>query len=83
MPTGQELTRVEIVESVKEAINQDIVDKKVPTSIASFTALHLYVDANSYIDGLVEDMSDIQVWVSTVYAVTDEIDAWLKAGRPD
>lgn len=81
MPTNQGLTHDQVVSAVKKAIEADIIGGDVPTDIASYDDLHLYVDANDYTDTLVSYTGDIDDWFSRINAVTDEINQWLQSGR--
>ena len=72
-----------IVAVTKAEILVDIEDGTVPTTVATFSELHDYVDANMYADDLIcIAMLDGADYLSFINEVTDEVDAWLRAGRP-
>lgn len=63
----------EVIQAAKDAIQADIADGAVPSTVATFTDLHDYVDANAYLDPL--DVDDANT-------AADTLDQWLRAGRP-
>lgn len=52
---------------------------RVPSSVASFSELHDYVDANEY-GGLCEDWAMEGDYIAFGNAVQDAVDAWIRAG---
>jgi hypothetical protein len=80
LPTDEELAQC--VVDMKVEILADIADGTQPVSVADFSTLHDYVDANCYA-GLCDDDNVRSCWdVDTLIRVQEEVDAWLKAGRP-
>ncbi len=75
------------VAQVKAEIRADVASGVVPASVASFSELHDYVDANCY-GGLCDSdsphhaaaMPDGTVDAGFVNSVQDAVDAWLEAG---
>jgi hypothetical protein len=70
----------ETIERAKAEVTRDIDRGTVPDTVASFSELHDYVDANGYGGAFEQDFDNEQTdfW----NAVQDGVDAWLKAGRP-
>lgn len=75
------------VEASKTQIRLDIDNDVVPATVATFSELHDYVDANEY-GGLTEDWPWVGLsgWLQEEYMdaseeVQNRVDAWLKAGR--
>lgn len=70
---------------IAQAVNDDIVDRTIPTSVASFSELHDYVDANDYTMEVRPRLGseDYEAYTETVNALESEVDEWLKAGRPN
>lgn len=76
----------------KTEILADIEAGTVPATVASFSELHDYVDANGY-GGAFEDavicadddsnIVDVQANVDFWNEVQNAVDAWIKAGRTD
>ena len=62
-------------QTIKAQILDDIADGTVPVTVATFSELHDFVDANSYGDLLGLDNAEAN-------SVMDEVDAWLRGGRP-
>jgi hypothetical protein len=72
-----------IVAATKAEILVDIANGTVPATVSTFSELHDYVDANMYADELIcNRLMDGDEYLSFINAVTDEVDAWLRAGRP-
>jgi len=68
----------------KEEISDDVAAGIVPASVASFSELHDYVDANEY-GGLCDPdaFGGVETYgIEFAAAVQDALDAWIKAGRP-
>lgn len=77
-------TNAAIVALIKAQIRDDIADGLVPATVTRFADLHDHVDANTYGDPLViqrEQSGDD--WHDVANAVHADVDAWLRAGRPD
>jgi hypothetical protein len=77
------------VERSKAEILQDIGDGRVAEDVPNFSALHDYVDANTYgglCDGdwptYVADDGQEHLDIVMANEVQEQVDAWLKAGRP-
>jgi hypothetical protein len=85
-----------IVARMKLEIMLDIADARVPNNVASFAALHDYVDANEYggfcedecFDAMIEyfggrdQHEGLPVGMSgLITECQDEIDAWLREGE--
>lgn len=64
----------------KAEILADIATGRVPADVASFAALHDYVDANEY-GGLCEE--SIDPTFVPVNEIQNSLDAWLARGRQD
>ncbi|GAB3081162.1 hypothetical protein GCM10027053_52190 [Intrasporangium mesophilum] len=78
-------TQVFIDEAVRRAeqeILDDITAGIVPSTVATFSALHDHVDANEY-GGLTEDDAPERFGVEACNTVQDKVDEWLRAGRPN
>ncbi|WP_194838446.1 hypothetical protein [Nocardia sp. XZ_19_369] len=65
-------------------IRTDFTVGRLPETVASFTELHAYVDANDYAARSVERYSREtgRDWLDFVNEVTDIVDTWLRAGHP-
>lgn len=73
----------------KAEILGEIADGRVPATVATFSELHDYLDANE-LGGLCEDGTPISAIalpddgdMAFANAVQDAVHAWLEAGRPD
>jgi len=69
----------------KQEILADIASGRVPATVASFSELHDYVDANEYGGGAEdwsEEKSGTDEFCDFWNRVQNEVDAWIKAGRP-
>ena len=81
MKTPGQLRHDIAVAKVKLAIAKDIELGIVPAPASSFSELHNYVDANTY---LLEALPGLHVhgpWFGKANAVIAEISEWLKGGR--
>lgn len=71
------------LEIIRKAVNADIKNGVIPTTVKSFSELHDYVDANEYVilayDGKI---SFSQKWFKEANKLMDEVDLWLKNNRP-
>lgn len=88
------MTHAELAERMKTEILADVQNGIVPASVASFSELHDYVDANLYggtealLDGLDAAAPDTDEGHSTALMALcdlanpamDAVDAWIKAG---
>lgn len=83
MPTEFAAAIAEITAHTIAEITDDITDGTVPATIGSFRELHDYVDANQYADPYVTALQATRPWTDFINLVTDEVDTWLRAGRPD
>lgn len=81
------------VDVAKREINQDIKAGQVPSSVSGFQDLQDYVDANMYVndadreDRRIGPLGRSQGWKQDDYIAftndaIEEIDQWLKSGRP-
>jgi hypothetical protein len=78
-------TEKPVFERMKQEILEDIADGTVPATVASYSELHDYVDANGY-GGAFEDWSweDGKVPEEVVNfwnRLQEACDQWLKNGR--
>lgn len=71
-----------IVAQVKAEIGVDIALRVVPETIGCYAELHDYVDANNYADTIVTRLELTRPWSEFINDVTDQVDVWLRAGRP-
>lgn len=72
-----------IIERSKREILEDIEAGTVPSTVATFSELHDYVDANEY-GGLCEEDSIVGAyggWVDDANKIQNAVNAWLVAGR--
>jgi len=71
-------TLEQAIERSKREIKEDVARGTIPTTCASFSQLHDYVDANGYGGALDHDFDNEETdfW----NAVQDAIDAWIKTG---
>ena len=87
-------TIAETVAAVKREILDGIADGTFPSTVATYSELHDYVDANELggmcSDEFVErfgesDLADDEwpQWTAHVGQVQDIVDEWLRAGRPE
>ncbi len=72
----------ETIERAKREVLADIFTRRVPGTVASFSELHDYVDANEYGGGTEGDFDGSDEACTFWNAVQDAVDKWLKAGRP-
>lgn len=71
-----------VVERCKREILEDIRAGRHPQTVASFSELHDHVDANEY-GGATEGEFDGSDEACAFWnRVQNDVDAWLKAGRP-
>ena len=79
---------IKMSDRMKTEILADIAKGIVPSTVASFSELHDYVDANGYgglFDGpLPSEMEeeDGDIYDACTNRAQDIVNAWLKAGRP-
>ncbi len=66
------------VERAKREIVADVMADRVPVSVAGYSELHDYVDANGY-GGAFEDAADVED-VDFWNAMQDAVDTWIKQG---
>lgn len=74
-----------VVELAKREVLADIARGTVPEAVRSFADLHDYVDANGYGGAFESDIGDDGMSDEAVAfwdRVHDDVDQWLKAGRP-
>jgi len=72
-----------VVAAAKAEILADIANGTVPETVSSFSELHDYTDANMYADELIcNRLMEGDEYLTFNNAVTDEVDVWLRAGRP-
>lgn len=69
------------VAQVKREILADIAAGVVPAAVREFGELHEYTDANYY-GGLCDDTQRGHLGLEPWVAMQEEVDAWLRAGRP-
>lgn len=70
------------VEQVKRQILDDMRLGLIPESVQSFGDLHLYVDANDYLQPFVDwDHPGSEGEFARANEVSDAIDAWLRVRR--
>lgn len=69
-----------LIARVKAEIAEDIAQGVVPETVASFSELHDYVDANTYA-GLCDD-DNADVTTDELIEMQDAVHEWLAAGRP-
>lgn len=65
-----------VVERVQTEILEDIASGRVPSTVASFSELHDYIDANDYGGSDTYDLS-----LAEINEMQKQVDAWLKDGR--
>lgn len=73
----------QMAERTKLHIVRDVVKKIVPLTVASFSELHNYVDANCYgeSEAILEELGgDLDAISDTMNASMEIINAWLKSG---
>ena len=76
-----------MVDRAKREINEDIATGRVPPTVASFAELHDHVDANTYggldldAGGALDELMP-HALQTIANAAQNELDAWIKAGRP-
>jgi hypothetical protein len=84
-------TVAETVAAIKRDILADIEAGAVPATVATFSELHDYCDANTYggmCDDLYESMgaagpeAQNDAWMRHCDEAITIVDAWLRAGRP-
>ncbi len=66
-------------EHIMAAIDDDIAEGGLPGSVACFTDLHDYVDANDYLQGAGVPMPTADGGIDTIVAVQDEVTRRLSA----
>lgn len=69
-----------VIARSKSEILADIADGTVPATVATFSELHDYVDANCY-GGLCDDECPPEVWDAGA-EIQEAVHQWLVAGRP-
>lgn len=71
-----------VISRAKREILRDIADGTVPASVENFSQLHDHVDANGY-GGAFETPFDASDEFAAFWnRVQNDLDAWLRAGRP-
>jgi hypothetical protein len=65
------------VDNAKTLILDDISAGMIPSTVASFSELHDYVDANEY---LIDDSLTFDELVEVAEAASEILDKWIKAG---
>lgn len=93
MDAEWQLVGVPVVERCKREILEDVSAGLVPATVASFSELHDYCDANHYggafeVDPeckpeITDELRSHQAFVDFWTRVQSEVDAWLKAGGVD
>lgn len=80
----QTLTLPATIQRMKSEILADIAAGVVPATVASFSELHDYVDANMYGGGgnLDVDSEEFSAFCDMLNDAQNAIDAWIKEGRP-
>lgn len=71
------------VDRAMEEIDQDVASGRVPATVATFSELHDYVDANEY-GGLTEDhwfADDDLGRIDEAIEVQARVDTWIRGGR--
>lgn len=72
-----------VVAATKAEILADIANGTVPETVSSFSELHDYTDANMYADELIcNRLMEGDEYLTFINAITDEVDVWLRTGRP-
>lgn len=73
----------------REQILEDVDNGTVPRDVASFSALHAYVDANMYADDelqalevLAGDEENGYRRIELTNRATDRVDVWIRSGMP-
>ena len=69
---------IERLERAKREVLADVAAGVVPVTVASFSELHDYVDANGYGGAFEDDAPDTndELWD----ALQDAVDGWIKSG---
>lgn len=94
MQWPREITPQQLAEDMKKEILEDVRNGRVPVTVASFSQLHDYVDANCYggTEALLEEMDDaapdtdeghraaLDKLCDLCNPAMDIVDAWIKAG---
>ena len=79
------LCGVPVVERAKAEVLADIAAGRVPAGVADFASLHDHVDANYYggaFESWEEGSPADDAFVAFWNRVQEEVDLWLRAGRP-
>lgn len=71
---------VTIANRIMREVTEDIGDGTQPSSVGTFSDLHDHIDANEY-GGLCAENSTIEV--DQIVLIQEQVDCWLKAGRPE
>lgn len=67
-------TSAQVVARAKTRILEDIGGDIIPRNVRSFSELHLYVDANSY---LLDDQGDQDAGMPALRSAVSSLDIWL------
>jgi hypothetical protein len=72
-----------LVRRIKSDVNTCLREGIIPSTVASFSELHDYLDANTLGDteAIAEDMEWVE-FLDVCNAAFERVDEWLKAGRP-
>jgi hypothetical protein len=84
-------TAAALAAAMKTEILQLIADGTIPATVATFSELHDYVDANMLGEDLYgeypedEDAAEemMEAWTAAFNPASNTISAWLAAGRPE
>ena len=76
-----------VVERAKREVLDDIASGTVPPTVKTYSELHDFVDANYYGGAFESDIPDDgpsqDLHLAFWNRVQAEVDAWLRAGRPE
>jgi hypothetical protein len=82
-------TAAALAAAMKAEISDLIKAGTIPESVASFSELHDYIDANMLGEDLFPELDDddetgeqLDRWVDVFNPASSEVSAWLKEGRP-
>jgi len=81
------MTLIERIELAKAEIRTDILCGVIPASVASFSELHDYVDANEYgglcTDEFMNSFDSEDAMIEASNTLQDAVHDWLYRGRID